>query len=336
MNKFAMSGWFVVLLTLVLSAACSKDQPMDPLCSGLSRLPEEFQTGNPTLNVAAVLGTALELGENFYPSRETYRERYASTNGCYPSAAEYYYDLWPQSVRFGECTSGVANASNQIGRTNGIMVERSVGQLSYSNSSQAAFCPQSWEHFLQSPQSNVVRQLKYRGTGPGSLGQPVPVNASTGREIGGWDPQVTLTPSSGYNYGIKISTTPQGAVLKIHGANYRTPNWDHTISSGDLSVKINPSDSSKVVVHSGDQAITVQENIGYYTAKAKATDLSWDFSSSGCGCLPTSGKIETVFSGNVTGRETLTFSGCGTYELQRKDEKGNLAYMSHGKLNYCL
>jgi hypothetical protein len=296
---------------------------------------EEFENGNPTLTVAAALGTALELGEDFQPSKETYLGGNPSYHQCGMSLVEYYDDIWPQSVRFDECNSGAAHAFLPYGRTNGIMMQQYEGQLSYFNSSQEASCPQSWRHFLRSPQSSVVRQFRYLGTGPAAQ-EPISLNASTGVEISGWDPAVTLTPTLGKNYGFNILTNGRGAILKIHGANYQTPNWNHTVSSGDLRVKINSPDGSKVVLNSDDQVVIVQENVRRFTAKAKVTNLSWDYSETGCGCLPKSGKIETSFSGEETGREIFTFSGCGIYEVKRLDAKGNLQYTSGGKLNYCL
>ncbi len=347
MNKYPTSGWLVVLSILVLSVACSKEQPIGPVCAMAvppeSEGSEEFEKGNPTLTVAAALGTALEIGEDFYPSVETYQQSYLyDYAGC--SAPEDYYvgAIPPQSVGFEECSRGVAKALNRSGRTNGIMMEQYEGQLSYFNSSQEAFCPQSWKHFLHSPQSNLVRQFRYLGTGP-SAQKPISLSASTGMEILGWDPDVTLTPTLGKNYGFNIFTSQRGifrsqrgAILKIHGANYQTPKWSHTVSSGDLRVKINSPDGSKVVLNSGDQVVIVQENFRRFTAKAKVTNLSWDYSETGCGCLPKSGKIETSVSGEEPARETVTFSGCGIYEIKRLDAKGNLQYTSRGKLNYCL
>lgn len=91
--------------------------------------------------------------------------------------------------------------------------------------------------------------------------------------------------------------------IEVQGVHALSALWDYSISNSVVLTVQNSGASA--VIESG--TLTVQHNTAEFTAEAVFTNVAFDGSS----CIPVSGSITSTYSGSVSGRETLTFTGGG-------------------------
>lgn len=335
----------LIALLFLLSLSCSEKKDGEEFCNLSPELildTEVIDEGNTALNAAALLGTSLELNEN---SKVPEVPRLYDVVYC--SSPLTGYQIVPESdqcgiAAFRDCVSGESTLDRKDCSKGGFEMSEYRVHLEALNAPSLPYCPSDWDNFLGSKSSELVKHFDYFGNRSGSF-----VNATTSKDVVGWDANIRLSPTAGKKYGIKLSQSTNGTALKIHGARIQSDdNWDQTFSSENLTISQSPYNPMEYSVNSRSQEITVQENNWRYTAKIAVLALTWDFSSDGCGCIPTSGQLTTTYSGSRSGKEVITFhSGkanssklhCGFYELQEYAEDGTRkSKPKSGRLNYCL
>lgn len=104
------------------------------------------------------------------------------------------------------------------------------------------------------------------------------------------------------------------AVLTIRGTHRRNilldgeVNYETSFSSGDINITGAGKRTERKLSTPENSTLTVYHNTHSSKASLTLNKLNWNDAS--C-CFPTSGSITATFSGNLSGTEVFTFSGCG-------------------------